>query len=296
MKNLLILGANGFAGKNLYEFLKCFDNEYSIDVPSSSELNLLDEKSVIDYLSVKKYDVIVNAAVCNPRRASYNNKLSELDCDLRMYYNLEKCSDLYGKMLYFGSGAEYDKRFPAASVSEEDIGKSIPTTDYGFAKYIIGRSIENSKNIYNLRIFGLFGKYENWKTTFISGACCKALKGLPITIRQNVFFDYLYIDDFCKIVKHFIDNDTEHHTINLSSGSRIDLVSIAQTVKKVCKSDVPVYICKDGLANEYTASNKRLISELGGFEYIDFEKAVFDLSEYYKKIINDVDILSLLYQ
>lgn len=296
MKNLLILGASGFAGKNLYEFLKRYDNEYSIDTPSSSELNLLDEKSVVDYLTEKKYDAIINAAVCNPRRLSYNNKLSELDCDLRMYYNLEKCSELYGKMLYFGSGAEYDKRFPIVNVSEDDIARSIPTTDYGFAKYVIGRNIENSRNIYNFRIFGLFGKYENWKTTFISGACCKALKGLPITIRQNTVFDYLHIDDFCRAVKWFIDADPKYHTYNVTSGKKIDLLTIAKKVLEISGIDVPIYVCKEGYGNEYTASNERLMNESEQFLVTDIEEGIQKLLVYYESILNEVELIDLLYQ
>lgn len=296
MKNLLILGGNGFAGKNLCEYFGQFPSEYSVASPNSTELDLLDENKVTDYLRRGSFDVVINAAICNTRRSSYVQNSRELDCDLRMYYNLERCSDMYGKMLYFGSGAEYDKRFPICSVTEKDIGRSIPVTDYGLAKYIIGKSIDQSRNVYNLRIFGLYGKYENYGTTFISGACCKALKGLPITIRQNVYFDYLYIADFCKIVKHFIDNDVKYHTYNIVSGSRIDLMSIAQLVKEVCRASVPIYVCCDGLANEYTASNLRLLEEIREFKYSDFTDCIEDLVGFYRGIIDQINILNLLYQ
>ena len=296
MKKLLILGGNGFAGRNLWEYLSQFPTEYTIDAPSSSEMDLLDETKVHDWLAHGNYDVVVNAAIANPRRSSFTKNSSELECDIRMFCNLERCSDMYGKMLYFGSGAEYDKRFPICSVTEDDIGRSIPFNDYGLAKYIIGKNIDRSRNIYNLRIFGLYGKYENYGTTFISGACCKALKGLPISIRQNVYFDYLYIDDFCRIVKHFIDADVKYHTYNIVSGQRIDLLSIAEKVKELCCADVPIYVCREGLANEYTASNARLLKELGSFEYTDTKDAISDLLKYYSSISEGINIMALLYQ
>lgn len=295
MKKLLILGGGGFAGKNLCEYFNRFPSEYSVFSPSRTELDLLDENRVSNYLEKGNFDVVINAAVCNPRRSGNVRNSGELDCDLRMYYNLERCSDMYGKMLYFGSGAEYDKRFPICRVTENDISKSIPVTDYGLAKYIIGKSIEQSSNIYNLRIFGLYGKYENYGTTFISGACCKALKGLPITIRQNVFFDYLYIDDFCRIVKHFTDNTPEFHTYNVSSGTRIDLVTLAQTIKGISGADVPIYVCREGLANEYTAENSLLRHELHDFLFTSSESGIKKLYEYYRLNINDIDIMKLLY-
>lgn len=206
IKQILLVGGNGFIGKNLLEYLSLFPNEYEVFSPSRSEYDITDEKEVVKLLSRKKFDVVIHAAVCNPRRLAPGEHCDELESNLRMYFNFARHSNLFGKMLYFGSGAEYDKSEPICQYKESDDANGLPRNDYGFAKYIIGKSIETSGNIYNMRIFGLFGKYENWRTTFISGACCKAIKNLPITIRRNVFFDYLYIDDFCRIIKHFIDN------------------------------------------------------------------------------------------
>lgn len=295
MKHILLIGGNGFVGKNLQEY---FTNREDIKVlaPTSKELNLLDEKEVYQALNETYYDVVINAAVYNRLRSSADLSKNEIEQDLRMYFNLEKNANLYGKMLYFGSGAEYDKRFPICSVSEEDIGKSIPVTEYGFAKYIIGKSIENSSNIYNLRIFGLFGKYENWKTTFISGACCKVLKRLPITIRQNVVFDYLYIDDFCRMIEWFVDHAPKYHTYNITSGRRIDLLTIAKRIVEISKVDVPIYVCKEGLGNEYTASNERVLKECNNFRIASLDDSLVDLFNYYKSILHTIDLYSLLYQ
>lgn len=296
MKRILILGANGFVGKNLKEYLFQFTGEYILQTPSSKELNLLNEKDVKEYLSKNYFDVIINAAICNPIRGERIDQQTELEQDLRMYYNLKKYSILYGKMLYFGSGAEFDKSEDIVFVTENDFNNNIPLTQYGLAKYIIGKDIENSKNIYNLRIFGLFGKYENWRTTFISGACCKALKGFPITIRQNVYFDYMYIDDFCKIIKWFIENHPKYHTYNITTGKKIDLLTIANIINKLVDNPVPIYVCKNGFANEYTANNKRLSNELFNFKCNKIEISIGKLLYYYKNIINNIEDYFLLYQ
>jgi GDP-L-fucose synthase len=199
-------------------------------------------------------------------------------------------------MLYFGSGAEFDKRGEINMINEKDAGNGIPVTDYGLYKYIINNSIQHNENIYNLRVFGLFGKYENWKRTFISGACCKALKNLPITIRQNVYFDYLYIDDFCKIVKWFINHDVKHRAYNVTSGKRIDLLTISNILKEVSQKKLPIYVCKEGLANEYSASNQRLLNEMRNFTFTPMEDAIRELYVWYKNHEEDIDIYSLLYQ
>jgi len=296
VKKILIVGASGFMGRNLKEFLEKESGSYEIDAPNSREFDVSDELTVKEQLEKRYYDVIIHSAVYNPRVGSNRDSSKELDKNLRMFFNFERYQNLFGKLLYFGSGAEFDKREEISLINEEDAGNGIPPTDYGLYKYIINQSIQHSKNIYNLRLFGLFGKYENWKRTFISGACCKAIKGLPITISQNVYFDYLYIDDFCKIVKWLIDHNVKYKEYNITSGNRIDLLTLAEIIKKVSKKELPVYICTDGLANEYTASNQRLINEIGEFEFTSLEDAISDLFLWYQNHEDAIDLYSLLYQ
>lgn len=293
--NILILGSNGFIGRNIKEFLEKESATYVVYAPSKKELDITDELAVKEQLKKQFYDVIIHAAVYNPRVGFNRETSTEVEKNLRMFFNFERYSDFYGKMLYFGSGAEFDKSGEISMVNEDDFKTGIPQTDYGFYKYIINKSIQSSKNIYNLRVFGLFGKYENWKSTFISGACCKVLKNLPITIRQNVYFDYLYIDDFCKIVHWFINNSGKYRDYNITSGKRIDLITLADIVIKASVKKLPIYVCKEGYANEYTASNRRLIKELGFFSFTPPEVAIDKLYNWYKKNENDIDIYSLLY-
>ena len=295
-KKLLIVGASGFIGQNLKEYLEKEKDLYEIYAPTRKEFDISDEQEVKNQLKKQYYDVIIHAVVYNPRVGSNKDASKELDKNLRMFFNFERYQSFYGKMLYFGSGAEFDKRDEISMINEDSFGNGIPETDYGFYKYIINKAIKNSENIYNLRVFGLFGKYENWRRTFISGACCKALKNIPITIRQNVYFDYMYIDDFCKIVKWFIDHDVRHRTYNITTGKKIDLISIAGMIKKISKKDIPVYVCKEGLANEYSASNQRLLNEIHSFTFSPMEDAIQDLYIWYCSRKEDIDIYSLLYQ
>lgn len=287
MKKVLILGGTGFVGKNLYE---CFKSIYYVDAPNRNELNVLNEPDVYNYLKKGNYDVILNAIDLREANQDYFEKR------LRIFLNLQRHSNLYGKLIYFGSGAEYGRELPVVDINEEDFDRIIPKDNYGFCLHQMSKYTRNSSNIYNLRLFGIYGKYEIWQRRFISNAICKAINGYPITLRQNAKFDYLYIDDLCKIVEWMINNTPQFHDYNAVSGIKYELKELANIVNDVMKKDVPVLVAMDEMGKEYSASNKRLCSEMVTFKPENIKVSIAKLSEWYLQNIDMIDRYSLLYQ
>ena len=156
--------------------------------------------------------------------------------------------------------------------------------------------IRKSDNWYNLRLFGIFGKYEDWRVKFISNLCCKAILGLPLSIRQNLFFDYLWIDDFCRITDYFIHNDVKYRDYNVATGMRVSLVELAELVRDISGKQLPIYVAKEGLGKEYTADNKRLLSEISGLGYTSLRDSISELYDWYTNCKDTIDIYPLLYQ
>ncbi len=292
---ILITGKNGFVGRSLYEYFSQ-KPEIQLEAVGHKELDLLNEKQVDAFFDGKSFDIVINAAVWNPADGDIQRD-KETEADLRMFLNLVKHADKFGKMITFGSGAEYNKDYDIKSVSEDDKPPYLSGSHYGFVKHVIDLLIQNTENVYSLRIFGLYGKYEDYRCKFITGACAKAVLDLPISIRQNVYFDFLYIDDFCEMVYRFICLEKpKYHTYNIVSGKRVDLVELAETVKSISGKDIKIIVCHDGLAKEYTADNKRLISEIGNVKITPHKKAIEALYQYYYEHKNKLDITALLYQ
>lgn len=278
IKNILITGGNGFISKNLKEH---FQSKYQIYTPNSEELNVCLLRDLETFIEIYQIDLIIHTAHYNQKRRDANPDL-EVEINLRMFLNIHKVALKVKKVLYFGSGAEYDKREDLIQVTEEQFGNSIPDTPYGISKYVTNLISSGAQNIYNLRIFGLFGKYEDWKTYFISNLCCKAMLGLPLNIRQDCYFDYLYLEDFFNIVQWFIEYSPKHHDYNVCSGRRYLLSDLALCIREISgRTDLPIIIDKEGLNREYTGSNNRLKSEMKNFEAEPIENSITKLYTWY---------------
>ncbi|MCW6087401.1 NAD(P)-dependent oxidoreductase [Clostridium sporogenes] len=291
MKKILITGSNGFIGKNLVDNLS---NLYDVCAPKREELDLLNTNIVEKYLKLNKFDVIIHAANTNSTRNIKTTNYEVLDRNLKMFFNLERCKEHYGKMYYFGSGAEYDMNNYRPMMNEEYFGEYIPSDAYGFSKYVMSRISEEDNNIYNLRLFGVFGKYEEWERRFISNAICRCIYDLPITIRQNVYFDYLYVDDLVQIMKFFIENTPKRKHYNVCTGKRIDLLNIAKRIIFVSNKNLDIIIKKNGLKPEYTGSNYRLLDEIGEIKFTPLDVAIERLYEYYLINKNYISIKKMI--
>lgn len=278
MKKVLLTGASGFIGRNLNEYLKDYYNVFS---PGRKELDLLKSESVREYLQKEKFDVVIHSA--NMNDVVYQcTPYDVLDRNLRMFYNLESCSDLYGKMYYFGSGAEYDMDHYIPMMNEDYFGTYIPHDPYGFSKYTMSRIAEHCRNVYDLRLFSVYGKYEEWKRRFISNNLCKLIKGRPMTINKNVYFDFMHVADLCKIMRWFIENEPKHRHYNVCTSMPIDLYSVAGLINECTGSDCEIQIFEEGWKPEYSGDNSRLLNEMGGFEFEPMKDAITALYQYWK--------------
>jgi GDP-L-fucose synthase len=285
MLNVLVTGATGFIGRNLAE---CLAPVYRLQAPTSVELNLLDERTVRDYLCAGRFDVIVHAAVTRvTRRLPAPPDMVERNC--RMFFNLVRNQGLFGKLLYFGSGAEYDRRFMPAKVPETYFDTHVPAEAYGFAKYICAKYTERAANLYNLRLFGVFGKYEAWDVRFISNACCRTLHGLPIVMRQDVRFDYLHTDDLARITRWFIERQPRAQAYNVCAGRACSLGELAQMVAKISGRNPEIVVREEGLGREYSGDNRLLLNEIGGYEFRDLSACIRELYAWYESRKDQID-------
>lgn len=285
MKKILLTGSTGFIGKNLKEYLQ--QKDYELLTPTHEELDLLDSVVVSEYLrSQKNIDVVIHSANINMMSAE---EYDILNSSLRMFYNFEKNKASFGRMYYLSSAAEYDRRKLDVMVREESFGTYIPTDSYGFTKYIMHKEAEKDNNIYGLSLFGVYGKYEEWQRRFISSNIVRSLKGLPMTLSQNAMFDFLYVDDLCKIVEWFIGHEPKHKHYNVCTGQPVALLDLAEMINGVSGLGREIQIAKAGWQSEYSGDNSRLLAEMGQFHFADKKRSIEAMWNYYAEHIDEFD-------
>ncbi|HEX3745490.1 MAG TPA: NAD(P)-dependent oxidoreductase [Bryobacteraceae bacterium] len=274
---VLVTGASGFIGRNLLSSLR---RHHQVFAPMRAELDLLDDGAVRQYLRMHHFDVVVHAATVRAnRRIGAPPDLMQQNC--RTFFNLARNPDAFGKLLFLNSGAVYDRRSPLVRVHESCFDRSVPSDPYGFSKYICSQYIGGSSNLFDLRLFGVFGPYEDWETRFLSNACCRAVWDLPVTLNQNVRFDYLDVADLAELLLWFIANQPRHRAYNLCTGRAIDLIAYARKIVSASGKNLPVVVREQGLGDEYSGDNRRLLEEVPGFPFRSPDDSIHSLYSWY---------------
>lgn len=250
MKTVLISGSNGFIGRNLKEQLI----GYRLLTPTHDMLNLEDENAVCDYFKSKKPNVIIH---------SVGKDTDSMQTLLRMFLNLIKYKPEKCRLLHFGSGAEKNS-----------------TTQYGLAKKIIDDITQLLPNVFNLRLYGVYGKYEDENKRFLSVCCKSLLANKTITIWDNILFNYLYVNDLVKIVRLFIENTPSRKSYDICSPFTLYLSGWANALMRYANKKTTIII-QENSGKSYTASNHELLKEFN-VQFTPLDKSLTELYNFYK--------------
>lgn len=262
MKRILLTGSTGFIGKNIAPILA---QKYQVDCFSRTELNLLDFFQVKKVVERNSYDAVLHFANPCPYKNKTDSEERMTADSLRIFENLYCLRSMYGKMIYAGSGAEYNKINDIKNVKEDQCFDSIPYDSYGLAKYIMNQLAESSTNVFNCRIFGCYGPGD-FHTKFITHCIRSIIMDRDITIRKNCKFDYIHVYDLAKLIICMTENKLPYHSYNASGGNHKTLSAIAQIVKENMQSSKKIVLLSKETAKEYTASNERIKNDFN-FSY-----------------------------
>jgi len=250
---LLITGSSGMVGSNIVKHSNA--NSYDILSPTSSELNLLDIKSVQNYININKPDMVIHSAgVVGGIHANMEQPIKFLVDNVQMGLNI-LLSSKYGnvkKFMNLGSSCMYPR--DANNPLSEDLifkGELEPTNEgYAIAKLTSTRlceyiNRENSSYLYKTVIpCNLYGKYDKFNTENshmipsvirkINDAKNKNLKYIDVWGDGLARREFMYVDDFADFVYYAIDNfETMPQNINVGLGHDYTINEYYQKIAEV---------------------------------------------------------------
>jgi len=253
MIRILITGGNGNIAKMIKNNLS---NEYDIINLSRNDLNVLNLKDIENYLNNNHFDILVHTAILGGRRLKEENG-DVTHINLLMLENLLKFSHKFKMIINFDSAAIYDRSTNILNREEYEL-LTIPNDYYGFSKYVIYQRSLHYNHFYNFRIFNIFHVNEE-PERFIK-SCFNAKKNnTNIEIFEDKYFDFVYEDDFIKIIKYYFDNincpNKLYKTINISYDKKYKLSDIAELI---IEDTSKINIHNNKLLHNYSGDGKLL--------------------------------------
>lgn len=274
-KRIWISGGSGFIGSNIIPLL---EEKYEILAPRRSQVNMLAANEVSDFIRANDITAIVHCANPNPTKNALDLIVDMYEGSMKCFLNLYQCRNQVDKILYFGSGAEYGKTADMVMIEESAFGRFLPEDPYGQAKYQMNLLSQQASNVYNLRIFGCFGKGDH-ESKFITHCVNCLRKNEQITIRKDCAFDYILVNDLAAVVDWFLQNQPKYKDYNVCSGKPYMLSEIAKMTSQIYAEmgygkEEEIVLLQDSLNYSYTASNKRLLSEAKDLKFTPLKEGV----------------------
>lgn len=279
--NILITGSKGFIGKELSRY---FSKEHNVIATDRTTLDPTKYESVKSFFDNNEVDVVIHAAVKGGKRG-HQESIEDLYENLLMFENLSNFSNHYKAMFNFGSGAEFDRRLDIELSKESQIESRLPSDYYGLAKNLITRKISQmDSNIYNLRLFGCFGEYEE-PQRLLRATYDKIVKGENPNIHNDKWMDYFYAQDVGRVIEYIINNIEKDipKDINLCYNEKYKLSDLVYKIKYLTESNCDVIIYNNQIGSlSYTGDSTELDSlniALMGID-IGVEKCLKSWSKY----------------
>ena len=106
---------------------------------------------------------------------------------------------------------------------------------------------------------------------------------MPITLRQNRRFSYLYVNDLMPILDYFITHEVEYKSYNITPDEETELLTAAKTVLDVAGKKLPIQVATPGYGLNYSGSNARLKKEMPHVQFTPLAKSIDEMTQYYRQ-------------
>lgn len=248
-KKYLILGGNGFIGRNLCNYLA----DMGLEVASFDREALPEKNTKIRFIQgdffedsflkklIQEYDVLFHAiSTINPGNSNekymngYGNDLVQ---------TVKLCSwikDTDKRLVFLSSGGTVYGNQEIQPITENHL--PLPINHYGNVKLCIENAlrifhIQNTVHIRIARISNPFGPGQDYTkgVGFVDAVLKRALEHKEVEIwgdGENIR-DYIYIKDVCYYLHRLAEYDGEEAVFNISSGKGLSQNEVIRLIRKL---------------------------------------------------------------
>jgi UDP-glucose 4-epimerase len=245
---IAILGASGFIGKVIYNFLE--SNKYNVitfgrSIDSDFFLDLNNPESIRSAITISRPNILIHIASPSVQGIYRNsNKLNTDWAEKIMSAEIigssilfKECKDIgVEKIIYLSSAAIYGQNKNNLPFNEDMLPN--PNTLYGAIKLSVEQiGITLFPNLISLRLFQVFGIGDspNRLVPFILNS--KENDQIDLTPCTQIS-DLIYVNDVAECVAELIKSNIKNGIFNLGTGIPIKLKDVVKEILKIKKSRI----------------------------------------------------------
>ena len=241
---ILILGSEGFVGKNLTKKLSVTHEVITADmIPGGlqnyTQLDITKYDDVIK--TVKDVDAVINL-VAHSLTSSLDDTISNATVNILGNLNiLEACRKNSIRKMIFTSASSLIGETTDKIVSETHNVK--PKTAYGISKMADEHYLRLYNELYGLnyiifRFFNIYGPYQ--KNGLIPNLYRRIKQNEPLTVfgKGDQIRDFVYVEDVIPFFDKVISTDDGNNKLfHLGTGKSVSIIEVIKTLSKIMNID-----------------------------------------------------------
>ncbi len=235
LSRIVILGSAGFIGSHLERWLKSSTGKCEVLGFSRQELDLTDNLSSLRPLLDQDTAVIL----CSAKKRQFGDTLDAWHQNMAIVENVASlvAAQPVRRLFFMSSCAVYGEETNDLAITEAT--RPNPTSFYGIAKFtaecLLTKMLANSPtSVVHLRPAIVYGSGDKGNSYGPVSFCSAVQNGQPITLWGDgrELRDFVYIDDFCRIVAILLDHSFAG-TVNIVSGQPGSFAQVIEALRSL---------------------------------------------------------------